>query len=59
MYMFKFKVAEKVPKGKAIQQLRDIGYAEKHRNLGCPIHRIGAEFSKTGRNIVGFEVETT
>ena len=58
VYLFEFKVVEETPAGKAIQQLRDMAYAEKYRSLGLPIHLIGVEFSKTERNIVGFETET-
>ncbi len=60
VYLFEFKVVEKTPEGKAIQhqQLRDMGYAGKYRTLGCPIHLVGIEFSKTEHNIMGFEVET-
>jgi hypothetical protein len=35
-----------------------MGYAEKYRDLGRPIHLIGIEFSNVDRNIVGFEVES-
>jgi hypothetical protein len=42
----------------ALQQIRDMRYADKYRAMGCPIHLVGVEFSKTDRNIVGFEVET-
>jgi hypothetical protein len=35
-----------------------MGYADKYRALGHPIHLVGVEFSRTDRNIVGFEVET-
>ncbi len=58
VYLFEFKVVEETPAGKALQQLRDMGYADKYRAMGCPIHLIGVEFSKADRNIVGFEVET-
>jgi hypothetical protein len=44
--------------GKALQQLREMGYADKYRVMDCPIHLIGVEFSKADRNIVGFDVET-
>ena len=30
--------------------------AIKYRALGQPIHLIGVEFSRDGRNIVGFEI---
>ena len=58
-YLFEFKVVELVPEGKALQQLKDRGYADKYRHPGAgPIHLIGVEFSKDQRNIVAFEVET-
>ncbi len=58
-YLFEFKVVELVPEGKALQQLKDRGYADKYRHPGAgPIHLIGVEFSKDQRNIVAFETET-
>lgn len=56
VYLFEFKVVELVPKGKALQQIKDRQYADKYRGLKQPIHLIGVEFSKEDRNIVGFEV---
>ncbi len=56
IYLFEFKVVELTPEGRALQQLRDKGYAEKYRALGQPIHLIGVEFSRASRNVVGFEV---
>ena len=58
IYLFEFKVVELTPKGAALQQLKDKGYADKFKASGQPIHLIGVEFSKASRNIVGFEVET-
>ncbi|MCK5667285.1 MAG: AAA family ATPase, partial [Thiotrichaceae bacterium] len=57
IYLFEFKVVELVPEGKALQQLKDKGYADKYRELGETIHLIGEEFSKEQRCVVGFEVE--
>ncbi len=57
VYIFEFKVVELVPEGRALQQIKDKGYAEKYRGLGQPIHLIGIEFSKDSRNIEGFELE--
>ncbi len=58
-YLFEFKVVELVPEGKALQQLKDRGYADKYRHPGAgPIHLIGVEFSKDQRNIVAFETDT-
>jgi len=56
--LFEFKVVELTPQGRALQQIKDKGYADKYRALGLPIHLIGVEFSKASRNIVGFEIET-
>jgi len=58
VFLFEFKVVELNPAGAALQQIKDMGYADKYRTLGQPIHLIGVEFSKASRNIVGFEVET-
>ena len=58
IYLFEFKVVELVPEGHALQQIKDRGYADKYRAEGVPIHLIGVEFAREGRNIVGFEVET-
>jgi hypothetical protein len=58
IYLFEFKVVELVPEGHALQQIKDRGYAEKYRAEGQPIHLIGVEFSREGRHLVGFEVET-
>jgi hypothetical protein len=56
VFLFEFKVVELIPEGKALQQLKDKGYADKYRARGEPIHLIGAEFSKESRSVVGFEV---
>lgn len=56
--MFEFKVVEQEPNGRALQQIKEKGYADKYRAEGMPIHLIGIEFSKATRNVVGFEVES-
>jgi hypothetical protein len=56
--LFEFKVVELTPSGRALQQIKDKGYADKYRQRGEPIHLIGVEFRKDSRNVVGFEVET-
>jgi hypothetical protein len=55
IYLFEFKVVESTPKGRALQQLLDKGYADKYRAHGSPIHLIGVEFSQVARNVAGFE----
>jgi len=56
--LFEFKVVDLAPQGRALQQLKDRGYADKYRARGGPVHLVGVEFSRADRNIVGFEVET-
>ena len=56
VYLFEFKVAELAPRGSALAQLRERGYADKYRGLGEPIHLIGVEFSRETRNLTTFEV---
>jgi hypothetical protein len=58
VFLFEFKVVELSPQGRALQQIKTMGYADKYQSRGEPIHLIGVEFSKASRNIVGFEVET-
>jgi hypothetical protein len=59
VYLFEFKVVELTPKGRALQQLKEKGYAERYRGDGRPVHLIGVEFSRERRTVVGFEVEST
>ncbi|CAM3952765.1 ATP-binding protein [Vreelandella rituensis] len=58
IYLFEFKVVEQLPEGKALEQIKAKGYADKHRASGKPIHLIGVEFSSAKRQIVAFDVET-
>jgi hypothetical protein len=57
VYLFEFKVVELAAEGRALQQIKDRGYADKYRGDGQPIHLIGVEFSRERRGLVGFEVE--
>jgi hypothetical protein len=58
LWLFEFKVVELAPEGRALQQLKDRGYADKYRAEALPILLIGIEFSRETRTLVGFEVET-
>ena len=58
VYLFEFKVVELEPEGRALQQIKDRGYADKYRAEGSPIHLIGVEFSREKRCVVGFEIES-
>ena len=61
VYLFEFKVVDPAPPGSsapqsaAMTQLRERGYADKHRSSGRPIHLIAVEFSKETRNLAVFE----
>lgn len=56
VYIFEFKVIDgEKPDGSAMQQLQDKDYAAKYDNGDNRIFLIGIEFSKTLRNIVGFD----
>ena len=58
VFLFEFKVVADAPEGHALQQIRDKRYAEKYLGRGATVHLIGIEFSRTARNVVGFEIET-
>ena len=57
VYLFEFKLSGRGVPGRALAQVKEKGYADKHRHLGKPIHLIGVEFSREARNIAVFEVE--
>ncbi|MEY8875990.1 MAG: ATP-binding protein, partial [Leptothrix sp. (in: b-proteobacteria)] len=57
VFIFEFKVVEQAATGEALQQIRRQGYADKYRARFEPIHLIGVEFSRSARNLAGFEVE--
>ncbi|MEZ5477166.1 MAG: ATP-binding protein [Thiolinea sp.] len=58
VYIFEFKVIDgKDGDGSALQQLQDKGYAEKYDDGINRIFLIGMEFSRSVKNIVGFEVK--
>ena len=57
-YLFEFKVVEQLPNGKALNQIKEKGYADKYLAERKPIHLIGIEFSSQQRQIVGFDWET-
>ncbi|WP_254277517.1 ATP-binding protein [Halomonas sp. 3H] len=58
LYLFEFKVVEQLPEGKALEQIKARGYADKYRAAGRPLHLIGVEFSREQRQIVAFDIET-
>ena len=54
-FIFEFKVLEEQATGKALQQILDNNYADKHRNQTVEVWGIGVEFSKTDKQILAFE----
>ena len=57
VYLFEFKVVERVSSGAALGQLQERDYAAKYRGRGESIYLVGVEFSQETRNVVAFEVE--
>ena len=57
VYLFEFKVVERVSSGAALGQLKARDYAAKYRGRGAAIYLIGVEFSRETRNVEAFEVE--
>ena len=55
VYVFEFKVVEQAGEGAALAQLRERGYADKHRAPDVRVHLVGVEFSSESRNVVAFE----
>lgn len=61
VYLFEFKVVDSAPEDAparptaALAQLRERGYADKHRAAGRPVRLIAVEFSKQTRNVAAFE----
>jgi len=55
-YLFEFKLVDDVPDGSALAQIRERGYADRHRAAGGPIHLIGVEFSRRSRTIVAWDL---
>ena len=51
IWLFEFKVVELEPEGRALQQIKEHGYADRYRALGQPIHLIGIEFSRERRAV--------
>ena len=55
IYLFEFKIAQRSPPDEAMTQLRERGYAEKHRSTGLPVHLVAVRFSTDDRNIATLE----
>ncbi|MEI6033938.1 MAG: ATP-binding protein [Verrucomicrobiae bacterium] len=56
VYLFEFKLVADKPDGSALAQIRERGYADRHRASGEAIHLIGVEFSRRSRTIVAWDL---
>ncbi len=54
--IFEFKLVADGPEGKALPQILEKGYAEPYRRAGNEVTCIGIEFSRSKRNIVGWDM---
>ena len=58
IYIFEFKVVDIDKRsGRALEHIKQKGYADKYRGNGAEIYLIGVEFDRNERNIVRFEWE--
>ncbi|HKK31976.1 MAG TPA: ATP-binding protein [Desulfomicrobiaceae bacterium] len=57
IYVIEFKVKEQCGAGKALEQIRQKGYAEQFAGSGREVYLVGVEFSSTARNLTDFEWE--
>jgi len=56
-YLLEFRVVEMEGEGRALESLKEKGYAEKYKGRCSEIYLIGIEFSKEKREITRFEWE--
>jgi len=56
-YLIEFKVVEMEGEGRALESLKEKGYAEKYQGKYSEIYLIGIEFSKERKEITRFEWE--
>jgi len=57
-FLLEFKVVEMEGEGRALESLKEKGYAEKYKGKCSDIYLIGIEFSKERREITRFEWES-
>ena len=55
-WVFELKIDERASEGAALAQLRDRGYADRHRRHGRRVHLVGMHFSEGSRTVTAFEV---
>ena len=55
-WVFELKIDERASEGAALAQLRERGYADRHRRGGRTVHLVGLHFSEESRTVTAFEV---
>ncbi|MDE2984862.1 MAG: AAA family ATPase [Gemmatimonadota bacterium] len=55
-WVFELKIEERASEGAALAQLRERGYADRHRRGGRKVHLVGIHFSEESRTVTAFEV---
>ena len=55
VWLFELKIDERASEGAALAQLRERGYADRHRRRGRTVHLVGIHFSEQSRTVTAFE----
>ena len=55
VWLFELKIDERASEGAALAQLRERGYADRHRRGGRTVHLAGIHFSEESRTVTAFE----
>ena len=55
-WVFELKIDERASEGAALAQLRERGYANRHRRAGRTVRLVGIHFSEELRTVTAFEV---
>ena len=55
VWLFELKIDERASEGAALAQLRERGYADRHRRGGRAVHLAGIHFSEESRTVTAFE----
>ena len=56
VWVFELKIDERASEGAALAQLRERGYADRHRREGRVVRLVGVHFSEASRTVTAFEV---
>lgn len=56
VYLFEFKMVENAATGEALNQIQEMDYVQLYRGKGRSVYLVGVEFSRSRREIVGFDL---